>query len=455
MRSRIVALAFCFTLPIVADDLDRAPKAVDIDSQHYVPIDILSMHTKMVFDAESREATGEATMQFVTREKGRPLFDLVPQVLSATLDDQPIAQVLLIQPDASTRMRSLSIEVEAGQTYTFKVSYKINNGVEYASDGIKIGFFMSDLAVGGREYWEAFGLAGLEYDQYPHHIDAEIVGTSKSYRMMTNGEVENMGRNQWSVDYPDYFTTSSLYFHIIDPTRFKIKSGTFAGINGEVPVTVYAASESNASQGLANTLKVLKELEATYGAYAHASALAYITPDGGGMEYCGATITSLWALEHEFTHSWFARGVMPANGNSGWIDEAIASWRDNNYPRLNQVRSRGQLSGFPEFQRHTVMPAYTHGANVIANLDAKFASVSGGMKPLLKQLFSEFQRSTITVEIFRDWLEEKTGVDLDSLFNTHVFSRAVANDENAAFTKWTNSSRHPRPFTKEELQLYR
>ena len=78
----------------------------------------------------------------------------------------------------------------------------------------------------------------------------------------------------------------------------------------------------------------MRELEQTYGPYPHEALLIYCTGNiSGGMEYAGATMTSLEALGHEITHSWFARGVMPANGNAGWIDEAIARWRDRGYPR--------------------------------------------------------------------------------------------------------------------------
>ena len=59
------------------------------------------------------------------------------------------------------------------------------------------------------------------------------------------------------------------------------------------------------------TLEFLAELEADYGAYTHDSMTVYIA-GRGGMEHCGATITSMSALGHEITHSWFARGVMPA-----------------------------------------------------------------------------------------------------------------------------------------------
>jgi hypothetical protein len=99
---------------------------------------------------------------------------------------------------------------------------------------------------------------------------------------------------------------------------------------------------------------VMQELEQTFGAYPHETLLVYCTgASSGGMEYAGAAMTSQAALGHEITHSWFARGVMPANGSAGWIDEAIARWRDLGYPRANVIAPRPlvHLAGFSPYRQ--------------------------------------------------------------------------------------------------------
>jgi hypothetical protein len=208
---------------------------------------------------------------------------------------------------------------------------------------------------------------------------------------------------------------------------------------------------------------VLTELEATYGPYPHDSVVVYLTPSGGGMEYGGATMTSLSALGHELTHFYFARGVMPSGGNSGWIDESIASWRDDGYPRrAPTLRNPVNLGGFSAYKRNTSMDSYTLGARFIGELDSMFATF-GGMRAILKDFFAEYKLTTINVEDFKAFLELKTSQDLNSVFNRYVFGKSVAvigdldfshvNQVSVLEDKTTNS--HPRPYTADELATFR
>jgi hypothetical protein len=179
-----------------------------------------------------------------------------------------------------------------------------------------------------------------------------------------------------------------------------------------------------------------------------------MTPSGGGMEYGGATMTSTGALGHELIHSWFARGVMPANGNAGWIDEAIASWRDNGYPRRTTGFSNSpiNLGGFSQYRRHTTSAAYSSGASFISYLDGTLASV-GGMKEMLTLLWIEKRRQTITVPMFQSFLEEKSGKDLSQLFNFYVYGRRTSSDVAVDEIDHKDSTHHK--YTIEELKNFR
>jgi hypothetical protein len=211
---------------------------------------------------------------------------------------------------------------------------------------------------------------------------------------------------------------------------------------------------------MTNLKKYLAELEGTYGAFAHSTFTAYITDSGGGMEYCGATVTSLGALGHETTHSWFARGMMPANGNAGWIDEAIASWRDDGYPRGNGApRAPRILGGFSPYRRFTTMDAYSYGADLMADFDGMLANTSlGGLKNMLKETFAGFRRQTITVQMFQTRLEQSLGRSMQQFFDKYVYGNNILNripgasPEPGYDVDW---SRHPRPYTKEEMREIR
>jgi hypothetical protein len=147
------------------------------------------------------------------------------------------------------------------------------------------------------------------------------------------------------------------------------------------------------------------------------------------MEYHGATITNLDALAHEITHSYFGRGIMPAHGDAGWIDEAIASWRDDGYQRLSAPGYRSaKMAGRSPFIRSTPMSAYTQGARLMAHLDYLLES-SGHPKGL-----KDFLNARIADRLFKPWTTEEFkrsledfGLDAtDKLFSNLVYGQSSA-----------------------------
>src|SRR5690606_27098526 len=94
-----------------------------------------------------------------------------------------------------------------------------------------------------------------------------------------------------------------------DELEFSLRS-----VDGRmIPAVVYTAKSFWGGSTSLNQLKamaseVFHELEGDYGAWPHPSLVIY-NAGMGGMEYCGATMTSTSALGHELFHSYFARGV--------------------------------------------------------------------------------------------------------------------------------------------------
>jgi hypothetical protein len=268
----------------------------------------------------------------------------------------------------------------------------------------------------------------------------------------------------WRVSFPDYFNCSSCYLHLTD-RPVSVREAAFAGAEREIRFTAYGERVTDLEQALEEADAVMRELEETYGPYAHESLLVYCTgaPDGG-MEYAGATMTSLPALDHEITHSWFARGVMPANGNAGWIDEAIARWRDDGYPRATSApaRPRVNLAGFSPYRRHTPSNSYAMGSRLLSELDLLFSPE--GLRPLLARLFRERRRQVITTPFFQSFLEEQTGATLAPMFNRYVYGKtedgeahpndaaSLSEDAIDAVTAAALLTPPPRSFTPEQLR---
>ena len=179
----------------------------------------------------------------------------------------------------------------------------------------------------------------------------------------------------------------------------------------------------------------------------HPSFIAYgRMPGVGGMEHAGATATSFKALDHEMLHSYFAKGVMPANGNSGWIDEAIASWRDKGYQSNPTTGFTGSnLGAHSVYKRNTDDRAYGLGAAFMSYLDYKLHN-SGGLKAFLRGYFQTYKHQVITTEHFKNNLEFFSGLDLNDDFNTYIWGQTSADTEHLH-----EVNPHHLPISEEDL----
>ena len=76
-----------------------------------------------------------------------------------------------------------------------------------------------------------------------------------------------------------------------------------------------------------------------------------LTQGGGGMEYYGATITSLRALRHEVFHMYYGCSTVATTYRDSWWDEAINMWyelsADPSFPRSTPVSAPGSWAPAP------------------------------------------------------------------------------------------------------------
>lgn len=427
------------------------------------PIDILSANTVFEFDVKTKKATGRASFTFDILEDGFPMFDLVPQATSLYLDNQKIDSDKLAKfnvADDPTIVSYVSSWLLKDSRHTISVTYDLpKEAVSFSSNSVSFASFMSDLGSGGRQFWEQYSPANFEYDQMAQHVELKVLNATTPHIVYTNGVSRSLASNQWSLDFSPTYTTSSYYIHLVPQEKFVSQSFVYQGIEKAIPVTVYAKVQNHVRLGIEQVNRSLQNHEATYGAYLHPSLVVYVTGNfyGGGMEYCGATATDVSAINHELAHMWFARGVMPASGNAGWVDEALATWTDEGFARRTiGERSPVNMSGWSLYRRDTDDKAYTQGAKFIAELDGLFAT-RGGMRPLLKNFFATYKSHVIETSDFIANLETQTQTALQPYFDRYVFGKNVtvpATSFKFPVDELLQKNSHPyhRPFTKSELK---
>jgi hypothetical protein len=313
---------------------------------------------------------------------------------------------------------------------------------------------MSDLA--DRRYLEQYLPANLEFDQFQMNMKVKVINSSKTYALKVNGKKRELGNNTFEVTLPSFYSSSSLFFHLFPEDQIgNTQEFDYLSIDGrKIPIDIYTGY--NAEEFATAAVKILAELENDYGPFPHDQLIIYGNMSSGGMEYSGATATSLKALGHEIFHSYHARGLMPANGNAGWMDEAIARWRDNKYPLVEKLtHQRGSLGGRPAWARSTDGLAYTDGSNFLSWIAYRMNQNGQSFKQFLRDYFTKYKHTTVTTELFRDEIKLMSGLPLDKDFDRYIFGKGslVGHKLQRSVAPLIDDPNHPRLSLEEQRQL--
>lgn len=432
-------------------DIEKAPKSFATESGKAVFVDFSKADYTLVYDVESKSVTVTSKITFRQSEEGFPLFDLIKDPESVSVNGSPVKVSKITDPDGQTSFRLVEKPL-AADTHEMLVRHSFDANTKFASGSVASGFWMSDLT--DRKYLEQYLPTNMEYDRYKMTLDAQVINASEEHEVFTNGESVKLNKNHFKIVFPKYFTSSSVYFHLNKKDAFLREDFSFTSMNGsEVPVVVYSRSAWNMRNIKNKVLDILNELEAKFGAWGHPSLTIYIA-GAGGMEHSGATITSLRALGHELIHSYFARGVMPISGDSGWLDEAIASWRDDGYQSRQRPFYRStQMSGFSQYKRTTDRKAYTEGASFMAYLNNQLEE-NGGLAAFLAMLYENYLHNGINTATFEKELAAFSGKDFSGDFKKYVFGREDQT-KSAAESGFKKAHGHENPYhpklTKKQL----
>ncbi len=446
MKPIFMTLCLFFSLNTFSSTLKR-PANPFISNKKFqgVYVDFKKALYRIKYDLKSQKAFASTTIHFTSLEKGYPLFDVVNRPEKITLNGLPV-QAIKLSPDEVTTFRFLDRVVEPGD-HTLELTTALSSllTMDTANGFFKNAFWMSDLS--DRSFLEKHLPTSFEYDQYKIDFDVQVIGATKEHEIFSNGSLTQVSKNHFRLSFPKHFGPSALFYHITPKKSFKSISFSFLSIDGrKLPVTIYSRGNLKSYQD--KTIAVIRELERDYGPWPHQAVLIY-GAGRGGMEYFGATRTSYNALGHELTHSYFARGTMPARGNSGWIDEAIASWRDKRYPSYslgNLVRT--SMAGHSQYTRKTDQAAYSKGMRFMGYLHFKF-SAQGGLKPFLRLWVKKHMFSPYLTEDYQMDLEDFFSVHLGGLFEKYVYGDSASHSK----IPYTSNPMHPKLSIEEEKSL--
>jgi len=403
-------------------NMHLAPPDFDVSSGRAVFVDFSKANYKITYDLAKKVASVESEIKFKINRPGKPIFDMVTKPEDLRLDGAPVAHRLVDLPDEASKVRVVWVDVQAGEhTLTMKHTLETNVTFDSNKEAVRSAFWIRDLRT--RLFIEQYVPTNLEFDQYQMTLDVVFQGKSRkktSYpiEIMHNGYLKQLSANSYRIEFPEWYMASAPYFHTFPKGAFNVRRFDMKSIDGRtIPFTIYAAS--GVEKFVTYAKEVFAELEKDYGPWGHHQFTAY-GAGSGGMEHAGATMSSIGALDHEMLHSYFAKGVMPSNGNSGWIDEGLANWRDRGYPALAAPGKVANLAGRSAYARNTDDRAYSVGSDLFGHIDSLMANV-GGLKAFLRGYYQTYKHTQITVDHFRNNLEFFAGQSFEHLFQDHVY----------------------------------
>jgi hypothetical protein len=391
-------------------------------------VDFKKADYNLTYDPSSKTLSAKSTIIFESTEEGMPVIDMVENPSKFLVDGEEVSTKIISSIDKDTWFRIVLKKLKPG-THTFSVISKIEQGVNFTSDGVSSSFWFNDL--GDRNFLEAYLPANFEYDQVKMtlNIDFKTLNKQKFY---TNGVVTSLDSNKFIIEFPETYSSSSLYYHTAPEGRYPERKFTYSTHDGrDIPAVVYTKdSWTNLDEVKKRVIKSIQDLEVKYGPWLHQSVVVFIAGNGG-MEYCGATMTDLGSLNHELTHSYFARGgFMPANGNAGWIDEAVTTWSDSGSgtrPDLKGIAAN--MAGNSPYRRYTEYRAYTQGASFMSYLNYKFQA-NGGLTAFLNDMIKNDSFNPMTTEEFATKMSNYFSEDVNPLFKSHVYTNKTSPGSN-------------------------
>ena len=422
----------------------HAPPNFPVGEKNAIFVDIQKVQATLEFDLKAKQARVRAKVDFEQGQEGYPIIDLVPNVQSIKLDGKETSlshYVTAIDPDGQSNVRVLQRTTAPGKHH-LELSYSLPRSKTLRFLEQEVNFLQRYGDLLPRGFVEQYLPSNYEYDRYPMSYEIRITGTDRPHRIMSNGEVLDLGKGRFEVHFPQHFNAPSFFMHIIDPTRYVILEEEYPGRRASIPMTVYVpkgnfrdaegseqeeiSAKELALRAMTESKELMRELEATYGPYAHPAWLVHVDGLGkGGMEYAGAAEAKLATLGHEQLHSFNARSLGPVNGNAGWIDEAWTTWHDRGYPRADGVKLDGpfpQLSGLSPYMRHTLRSSYEHGSDVLSEIDYIMRD-QGGLRPVLSEFYQTYVGELVDTETFLNFLNERSPEPLDEIFRVKIYGQ--------------------------------
>lgn len=416
---------------------DNAPQPSLVDGLLAVPMHIINVSATITFDATTQSSSATAEMTFeVGPDAGSPIFDLRQTITSATLDGNVIAVGDLAHhdfgPGPNHGLRIIDRTLAAGSAHVLSLAYIVDlpdapnarDVVWLTGDRLSFDFHMSDL--NPSRYLESWLPSNLLFDQFGVTLTAVLVG-APPHTLISNGAVTQNSQNDWTVVFPNHFATCSHFLMIEADSQVTLQTGSVALSGGSVSIELMKLTSDtalNLATAEASLAGFLTNFDASVGPYMHGDRfVAYLTSfNSHSMEYDSATTSRFSALEHEVFHSWWARGLLPATGEDGWLDEAWTTYMVGSPSAIpmNMADPPVQMWQGDPWIRNTHNAAYGHGSSVFSGIAAEIGLAS--LQNHMAQIYTESSsRHVSTPKVEAELIRRSGDFAIADIFDRFVY----------------------------------
>jgi hypothetical protein len=410
--------ALLFITIVTNTTFAQVPPSINGLFKKKVFVDFKKVHYLIEIDLQKKIVKTKTKIQLEQFEPGQIIFDLKKPCLKLLVNGKRTKAKTFFIPSSFGFAKKVALKTLPG-IHEVEIETRLKKGVSFKG-GIELGFWIRDLF--GRRFLEQYLPTNFEFDQYTANLEIKFInGDHFPYELIANGDI-NKTKDGYIVKFPSFYTASSFFIHLFKRNDFFIDYDKFIRADGkEIEFITYSKDTSFTRQLKTKAIESLKDLESFYGSWPHDYLIIFGDQDAGGMEHAGATQTSLGSLDHELHHSYIGKAVIPNNGNSGWMDEAIVTWRDRNYPLNPAMKDRKEnLACHSIYKRATDWDSYEKGALFIGHLAFLFNEKKINFNKVLKLYYETYKFQVVSTKVFRNFLEHHYGESLKDKFMKHT-----------------------------------
>ena len=392
-------------------------------------IDIKDIAVAFDYYPDFHYVDARARVEFVMRAgQTRPVIHFDPAIRNnavnalslngETLNVSSTADVRILEYEDTTQdALEFQRDLSPGVLHSLEISYRLPLPELYPRFSTEV----NDLEGRGNE--EIFPTINTPHELARHRLTFRVHG-SRAFRCIGSGYVIKIGTapQEWLLDTEREIASYTLMFVLVPKEDTVFEERKIAGIDVRILAFIGGASVSEAFARLGPWLT---ELQANLGLFPMPRGISlFLVSSGGGMEYFGGTITSLWAMEHEVFHMYYGCSAVMATYRDTWLDEAINMWyeysMDPAYPPMDSGYRSNIVSGRSPVAVGFDRRAYDQGARMMEAVACKLGG-RAAMIAFLSHVYQLKQFTPFTTWEFLDFLEDYSGVDMRAQFNGWVF----------------------------------